>query len=139
MLFAEPRRAASEAVRPANALGVFRLSGGRGAAHRTTGGHPPGEVCKQPIWGFWDDTCFFLYHLTSVPIIDPSVSRTTALHRHVCSVSQPTATLVTSVSPGSGPLPAWRHGACPLRDAFAPALCPLGGARRSTELLVGPC
>lgn len=43
-----------------------------GELRLTTEGHLLGEVCKQPIVGFWV-TLGFPYHLPSVPIIEPSV------------------------------------------------------------------
>lgn len=64
---------------------IFHLpSGGGGELHLTPGGHLLGEVWKQPIWGFWV-TLGFSYHLSSVPIIEPSVMQEKARYHRVFS------------------------------------------------------
>lgn len=64
---------------------IFHLpSGGGGELHLTPKGHLLGEVWKQPIWGFWV-TLGFSYHLSSVPIIEPSVMQEKARYHRVFS------------------------------------------------------
>lgn len=53
-----------------------------GGLHLTAEGHLLGEVWKQPIGGFWV-TLGFSYHLSSVPIIEPSVMQEKACHRRI--------------------------------------------------------
>lgn len=119
-------------------LMTFHLSHGGGGAPSEPRGTAPGGSLDAGDRGFWV-TLGFPYHLTSVPVIDPSDIQEKAGHRGVFSRTLAVAggqgvstegrrgpTRSRQRLQAAGVLVMWRcHLPCTLRDVPPTALCPL--------------